>query len=425
MNILPQQNFTISVEKQFASHMAKASFPLRYGKYNEIRTSDYEFLFNLNGEIKFIRGLGMNWPHPAEQLKRTDGNDWVYYSVGDNSGDNGVISWLGEYYLPCLPYASNSIWELNYYANPSIMGAFAAWSQLYANLYDARNRGLHTQVKEVVGRILTHDDRILFERSQRLNTIIGERISVLPPDTRHVDYEVIPLTIADGCLYHCKFCCIKSEQKYQPRSPKNIIEQIQLLKNHYGRNLKNYNALFLGNHDALAAGGELIQTAAIEAKKGFGLGGPGVKTPFLFMFGSVDSFLKAGNGLFEKLSQLPFYTYLNIGLESIDAATLALIGKPVGASKAREAFQQMLKLNTQYANIEVTGNFLLGEHLSSDHYQSIAELLQNAARNSSGKGAIYFSPLKDSPKKRELLPQFLKIKNHSQLPTFIYLIQRI
>ena len=67
-------NLAISVEKQGPAKVTKASFPLRYGKYSEIRTYEYEFLFNLNGEIKFIRGLNANWPYPAEQLKRTDGN---------------------------------------------------------------------------------------------------------------------------------------------------------------------------------------------------------------------------------------------------------------------------------------------------------------------------------------------------------------
>ena len=108
-------NLAISVDKQGPTRIAKASFPLRYGRYSEIRTHEYEFIFNLNGEIKFIRGINANWPHPAEQLKRTDGNDWVHYSVGDESSENGIISWLGEYYLPCLPYASNSIWEINYF----------------------------------------------------------------------------------------------------------------------------------------------------------------------------------------------------------------------------------------------------------------------------------------------------------------------
>ena len=100
MIVPPQNSFSINAEIEGRGNIAKASFPLRYGKYSEIKTSEYEFRFNLNGEIKFIRGLNVNWPHPAEQLKRTDGNDWVYYSVGDKSGEDGLISWMGEYYLP-------------------------------------------------------------------------------------------------------------------------------------------------------------------------------------------------------------------------------------------------------------------------------------------------------------------------------------
>ena len=418
-------NLAISVEKQGPSAITKASFPLRYGKYSEIKTSEYEFLFNLNGEIKFIRGLNVNWPHPAEQLKRTDGNDWIYYSVGDDSSDKGISSWLGEYYLPCLPYPSNSIWEVNYFANPGIMNAFAAWPQLYANLYEAQKDRFHPKAKDLINKILNNDDSVLFERSKKLSAIIGERVSVLPPDTRHVDYEIMPLNIADGCLYKCKFCCVKSAQAFQARTETDIIEQIRQLKLFYGSNLENYDALFLGNHDALEVGEALISMAAFEAYKEFGLGRLPEKTPLLFLFGSVHSLLKSENKLFEKLNLLPYYTYINIGFESIDKPTLAFIGKPVGESKVRDAFKKMLDINATYKNIEITGNFLMGETLSPEHYQSLADLLREASVPSNGKGAIYLSPIKDSPKKRELLPQFIEIKNQSRLPVYIYLIQRL
>ena len=415
----------ISVEKQGPKSIKKQSFPLRYGKYSEIKTSEYEFVFNLNGEIKFIHGINVKWPHPAEQLKRTDGNDWVYYTVGDKSGEDGLISWLGEYYLPCLPYPSNSIWEVDCFSNPNIMNGFAAWSQLYANLHGAGKDGLHPKAKDLITLILKNDERVLHERSQQLRKIIGGRLSVLPPDTRHADYEVIPLMIADGCLYHCDFCCVKTPQKFRVRSKTEILEQIQQLIVFYGRNLENYSALFLGNHDALAAGDELIFLAVSEASKAFGFEHPRKNTPMLFLFGSVHSLLRSKNEFFEKLSHLPFYTYINIGFESIDPATLAFIGKPVSKSEVKEAFQKMLEVNASYTNMEITGNFLIGKTLSSEHYQSLAGLLADPPAPSYNKGAIYLSPIKDSPKKRELLPQFLEIKNHSRLPAYIYLIQRL
>jgi len=42
------------------------------------------------------------------------------------------------------------------------------------------------------------------------------------------------------------------------------MDQISKLKEFYGRNLENYSGLFLGNHDALLAGEELICNSAVE-----------------------------------------------------------------------------------------------------------------------------------------------------------------
>lgn len=424
MTFSPAHHFSISVEKQWPGRTAKAVFPLRFGKYSEIKTSEYEFLFNLNGEIKFIRGLNVNWPHPAEQLKRTDGGDWVYYTVGDQGGDKGVISWLGEYYLPCLPYPSNSIWEINYFSNPAIMNAFGAWAQLFGDLYYGKDR-LHPRAKSLAELILRHDDRILHERSKTLRDISVGMVSVLPPDTRHVDYEVIPLIIADGCLYHCKFCCVKSNQKFQVRSNAAIIEQIDRLKAFYGGNIENYNALFLGNHDALGSGFETIRFAASEAADRLGLSNRGAQANSLFLFGSVGSLLDSPHELFRMLNGLPFQTYINVGFESVDAETLALIHKPLDVSDIRRAFNKMRDINNEYANIEITGNFLIGDQLSAEHYESLMELLSSASPASKNKGGVYLSPLKDSPKKRELLPRFYEIKRRSRLPVYIYLIQRL
>ena len=91
------------------------------------------------------------------------------------------------------------------------------------------------QARDLIERILANDDQTLYERSQQLNKIIGGRVSVLPPDTRHADYDIIPLNIADGCFYHCKFCCVKSDQQFQKRSKENIQEQLAALKDYFGQ----------------------------------------------------------------------------------------------------------------------------------------------------------------------------------------------
>lgn len=408
----------VTIEKEGADEFTKATYPIRVGKYSEIKTQDYEFHFNLKGQIKFIRGLHYKWRHPGELLKRTDGNDWVYYSLG--SVGERIVRWLGEYYLPCPPYATNAIYEYNPFNDPNVMSALGAWAQLYANLYETKRDDLPAEVRAFFDQIRDNDENTLFKQAEEFHSIIGGRLSVLPPDTRHVDYEVIPLTLADGCRYHCGFCCVKSPQAFRPRGSEDIQEQIGRLKDFHGPNLQNYKALFLGNHDALGAGRDLLLNSASQAITAFG-----TQKPMLFLFGSADSLLEADSALLDGLNRLADRTYINIGLESVDDATLKGIKKPLDAAKVGEAFQKMLQINRDYEKIEVTANFLLGDMLAPGHDQALMDLLHSVPEADSRKGAIYLSPLLESQKKRELLDTFFKIKEQSRLPAYIYLIQRL
>jgi hypothetical protein len=151
-----------------------------------------------------------------------------------------------------------------------------------------------------------------------------------------------------------------------------------------------------------------------------------ISDPRLFMFGSVDSFLKADDSLFEILYRLPFFTHINIGLESADAKTLKEIGKPLSVANIHEAFRKMSDINRIFKNIEVTANFLLGNPLSSDHHHSLMDLLGNVSEIIPEKGSIYLSPLLgNNQRSDQLLNTFFEIKNKSRLPVFIYLIQRL
>ncbi len=422
MEIHRLNNLEITLDKQGVDRFTKASYPVRYGRFSEIKTPHHLFQFNLNGEIKFIRGLSRNWPHPAEWLKRTEANDWVFYSAG---GYNGIHYLLGEYYLPCLPYRSNSIWDYNPFDDLDIQGAFAAWARLLRNLDRLAANGIPPKVKQWITSVVSHDKEVLETRAEALHNIIGGQVSVLPPDTRHVDYDVIPLMIADGCLYHCDFCCIKTRQAFQPRSLDNIRRQIQGLKRFYGANLSNYNALFLGNHDALAAGPALISASAEDAYHHFGFEKSHLKNPSLYLFGSVDSLLHGGQKLVEGINRLPYYSYVNIGFESADETTLRRIKKPLSVSKIKDAFQMMLDVNRSCQHLEITANFIFDHQLPSDHYRSLVELARDSLDRFYSKGGLYLSPLNGGRDKRGLIRKFVELKNMSRLPTYLYLIQRL
>ena len=264
------------------------------------------------------------------------------------------------------------------------------------------------------------------KRADQLRRILQAQVTVLPPDCRHVDYDVIPLMITDGCLYNCSFCEVKSGQHLSCRSRDNIVRQLHALRDFFKKDLHNYNSIYLGQHDALAADPGDIIFAARTAYDLLDLGESFMQEPKLFLFGSAESFLQMDKYFWDNLDRLPFYTYVNLGLESLDGNMLELLGKPVAPGDMAKAFNRMLKINNSYEHIEVTANFLLSEMFPPGH---ISSLLEHTAADRLGshtaKGCIYMSPLKGNTNSKAILNLFREIKLKSRIDTFLYLIQRL
>ncbi len=427
METYPLGQLRITLHKEGAKEYVKVGFPIRYGLFSEIEAEDALFQFNLNGEIKFIQGKGPHGFPPTEWLKRTLGNDWVYYSAGDYQGFHNLI---GEYYYPYLSYSSNSILEGDPFNERPVRSAMRSWQELRAEIEQRISQSMPKNLHNFLKIVLERDEDILSLRARQFHEVIGGPVTVLPPDTRHVDYDVIPLIIADGCLYQCGFCQVKSGKNFVPRTHENISEQIENLKHFYGQDLPNYSSLFLGQHDALHAGLDRLQFAAAKAYELFELKRSYLKDAYLFLFGSVDSFLRSEEKLFESINLFPYSTYINIGLESADPATLSSLKKPLSAEKVGEAFSRMGEINRRYEKIEVTANFVFGNDLPLTHFDSLFSLLARRWAPSRNKGAFYLSPLmgggmKERERRKDLLRKFNQFKIESHLPTFIYLIQKL
>lgn len=410
----------IILEKQGAREYSKVSYPLRYGLFSEIITSGHIFHLNLNGDIKFITGRGGDWPDPSEYLKRTVDNNWIYYSTG---GYSGVYDSFGEYYLPCPSYPSNTIHLVDPFQTHVVQTAINAWHETHERLGKLYSKDLPKALKIFLERVINLSP----ESSSALTKIVGDSVTVLPPDTRHVDYNVMPIIIADGCLYKCDFCMIKSQKKFSCRSKDDIQLQINRLRDFYGKDIHNYNALFLAQHDALHAGADLLEYAAQYAHETLDLKQSNLNGLYLFLFGSVDSILNADDVLFDRLEELPFFTYINIGLESADAETLAMLKKAITPKGVEDAFAKMLDINKRYTKIETTANFVFGDNLPKGHLPAFFQLMERQLNHFYSKGAVYFSPLLNGRmrEKRGTKREFYKIKARSRLSTYLYLIQRL
>jgi hypothetical protein len=416
-----RNGYKIILDKKGADRYIKISYPQRYGRYSEVESADAVYQFNCNGEILFAKGKGRQWPDPQEWLKRSVGNDWIYYSTG---GYTGVFEAIGEFYLPNLQYPTNALIGGKPFAADHVRRIINGWHEKVLEIRDGL-AGAAPDITNFIDRVALNSPANLAEKARRFFQINGGRVTVLPPDSRHVDYNIIPLTIAAGCLYKCRFCKVKTSKPFEEVERTEIDRRLEELAEFYGENVKNYNSLFLGEHDALCCNPDLVIYSVARAYERLGFAGSYMRGANVFLFGSVGSFLAAEEQLFDELRRMPCEFYINIGLESADQETLDVLGKPVSATMVEEAFRRMQNINDRYSNIEVSANFLMDATLPKNHYPSFLRLVRDSLPRRKPKGTIYLSPLKFDAPSRDLVFDFNRLKLQSRLPTFLYIIQRL
>ena len=416
-----RRGYRITLNRPGADTYIKISYPLTFGIHSEIETPHAVLQFNCNHEIFRAKGKTKEWIQPSEWLKRTMGNDWIYYSTG---GYTGVFEATGEYYLPNLPYPTNSLLGGTPLETSPVRQIINGWHDMVRETRQIFNDG-PPEIRGFLEQAAAITPAHLADKAQCLFEVSDGRITVMPPDARHVDYNIIPLTISHGCLYKCRFCRVKTDQPFSMVSCHDIKTRTETLKQLYGTDLINYNGLFLGEHDALNCDADRILFAATHAFEALGFAHSYMKQPRLFMFGSVDSLLNAPDALLKDLDRTGFETHINIGLESADQETLERIGKPLTAGQVVQAFDTIQEINQQYAHIEVTANFIMDEHLPQGHYPSFLNLVRERLPRTRTKGCIYLSPLRIGKPSRSVLFQFNALKMKSRLPTYLYIIQRL
>ncbi len=414
-------SYRVELFKQGLRNYQKVSYPARCGIYHQIETPQAILHFNLNYEVIRLIGKQRDWPHPQEWLKRTIGNDWIYYSTG---GYTGVYETTGEFYLPNLPYATNNHLGGKPLLNGAVSRQIESWYEQVLTLNSSR-ADLTEAVADAVGRVLSKNPAALAHKSKDLQRIIEGPVSVLPPDTRHVDYQVIPLTISVGCLYKCGFCQVKNSRGFKQKQICGIDEQINQIKDLMAADLNNFNSIFLGQHDALNCDSQLICHAVEQAHQKLHLSESYIQDSNTFLFGSVDSLLQAEQRLFDDLDKLPGQKYINIGLESADQSTLDMLEKPISAADVIASFEKIQLLNNHYPSIEITANFVTDSTLPAGHYSAMMDLIRDRVKRKKDKGCIYLSPLRFNDPSRARLFDFYRLKRLSRLPLFLYTIQRL
>ena len=141
-------NLKIKLNLTGSQKYTKASYPVRYGSYSEIEYGNFRYQFNKKGEVKYIAGTGPDWPHPAEWLKRTAGNDWVYYSTG--SYYTGVVDLFGEYYLPCPAYPTNTLFKENPFVRQSVSSALQEFAEIGSHVLQLVKKTAESHLRQKI-----------------------------------------------------------------------------------------------------------------------------------------------------------------------------------------------------------------------------------------------------------------------------------
>lgn len=403
----------------------RASYPVHYGYFCEVQEGPWRCRFLPGGAAKYLWGHGeRHWPHPAEWLKYSLGGQAYYYSIGDYEG---LWSLYGEHQLPCTEKGFRPPLAPRPFTDPRVQAArhwLAGLPPRLAELSDRAPPSLTAWLARAAS-----PDADPQERARRLQRILGSAPMVLPPDCRFLDYDVVPLVLADGCRLGCRFCCLDSPGPLRVRARTELVRQLRELRLLLAEDLVEYAGVFLGNHDALAAGWEAVAEAAELAWRELDLAHSRLRPRRLFLFASASSLLEVPAAAWRRLSRLPFELSINVGLESPHPRLLAELGKPLDPAQVEAALARLLEVNRSQPDIEVSANFLLfGQApLQRLQHQALVELLRRLAPRRRGRGAIYLSPVRTRGgellgdwSRRRLITEIHRLKLELPLPTYLY-----
>ena len=363
------------------------SFPVRYGIYHQVEIYDLVLHFSPSWRLTHIQSKNQAWPHPLEWIKIGLGGTKIYYSAiayGD------IAALFQQHYIPiCETYP-----QIAPYENPFKLKIVKDVIRKTDNLpYIFKNYGFN----EIANGLFNWRNFYI----NGIFKLLKSKVSILPPDTMICDYQVLPVVISTGCLHNCGFCTVKDGTEFKKRKIKDIIEELEGLKDIFAKDLSQIKGVFLGNLDSLHCEDELIFKVIYESKRVF----PKIKN--FFLFGSVTSFLKKKESFFKELENLSSNFFINIGIESLDEDTIRLLKKPETQKDIINTWHRISYLNKKFLSSEITVNILISEKFKNAH---LDKLINTLSRESSfPKGTIYLSSLNE-PYKRVHFEMAKKIK---------------
>ena len=217
----------------------------------------------------------------------------------------------------------------------------------------------------------------------RLFHQVYRTISILPPD----QYMALVVQTSEGCPWNrCTFCDLYRDRPYRVKSPEELWEHLEAIRDFLGEGIRLRRSIFLGDANMLAVPRERLLAAFDLVRQVLaGSGGPEGK-----FYGFTDVFGTRRHSVAElgELRQQGLRR-LYVGLETGSDELLQLLNKPGSATDAVDAVARIHQAGIEVGVIVLLG---LGGHTwAAEHEEATVKTL-NAMKL--GKGdVVYFSPL--------------------------------
>ncbi|NPA94386.1 MAG: radical SAM protein [Thermodesulfobacteria bacterium] len=400
------ESLKINLDKKGHDVCGSYSFPLRPAVYHQVVLPGIEIHFMPGWRPIFFQGTRDGWPHPMEWIRVGLSGSKAYYS---SMGYGGLACLFQQFYVPVPLEEDTTLAFFNPATDPEVKRTIELYRALPQTLREACQgpSALSTEASQILHGILRWQRFHLYE----LPRILRCKVNVLPPDSMMCDYHVFPVIVSTGCPYNCGFCKVKDGTDFVQR-PQGLIEaQVRELAQALAPELHLFKGVFLGNQDALLSREELIFFAIELARKVV------PKAKNYFLFGSVDALLAKETDFFKALNSLGVDCYINIGLESLDGATLQALKKPLTPHLVKTAWEKISHLNKTLDRVEISLNILASTRFPDSHWNTLEAQLSKDGP--CPKGPIYLSVYNDSIG-RKFFDLAKRVKISTNRPVGIY-----
>ncbi len=427
------ENITVEFDRDGRKNFVRSGSVSWFGKPVFVLFDSFIFNFDLEGRIGRIDGFAP--VHTWDWIQRTMANDWIYYDGAWYTGDfpqpgpligdaawpvNGrtdlsVLQGHGGLQRECVTQAHKAFDALMSTVRDLLRRKPKAYSES-GQEEKAANPEQAKRLWAFLNKVANNDRAQLQAIADKLKSIHGG-IEVLPPDTIDVDYRVLLVRVMDGCTNACGFCVARGASAFALRSEDDIDRQIEAQAEIYGEDLYNYNAVVLGECDALVSPN--LEYAATKAFEVFRSGSSHHTGSHLFLFATNKTLCEQPDDAFERMDALPFdQVHINVGWEAATDAALSQLGKPQTAKEVLRGMEKAGKINRTCKKVRVSGNFI-----ATDQYEC-GDIVK-AIHDSRYCGPLYLSPLHGRCSARNALADFQVLKHVSpDVRVRLYTMQR-